>query len=293
MSVERAGFFAHTARRHPLLMFFVLAFAITWTYNIGVIAIIRGGDGDGVWGFPGGFGPLIAAFITTFLADGQAGVRELLARMSRWRFSVIWYVVILIGLPLIIFAQAMIAGYLPSSSPVPLSELAMIYLGTFVVGGVFFGPLGEEPGWRGFALPRLQQHFGPLGAAVALGPIWACWHLPLFFTNWIGVRGGGFALDFGYYVIAVTALSVIMTWVFNHTSGSVLAAILFHAANNAASIVLLTLAPNVPRDPGGFVAFVAFALVLVVLTRGRLGYDPGKTELNVMLTDTSATSTRA
>ena len=96
-----------------------------------------------------------------------------------------------------------------------------------LVVGVILGPLWEEPGWRGFALPRLQERFGPLLASLILGVLWAAWHAPGFPGGWM--QGSILALLMGSM-----AFSIIMTWVYNNTHGSILLMILLHSASNAA-----------------------------------------------------------
>ena len=149
---------------------------------------------------------------------------------------------------------------------------------------IFFlgGPLGEEPGWRGFALPRLQTRYGPLWGTLLLGFLWACWHLPHFLTS---VQGGGpgtgfaaFLTNFPIFVLMVMAIAIVMSWVFNHTRGSLFIAILLHASINTFGI----LAPLLPvpalsiETSGNLAVLIGFgvpALLIVILTRGRLGYQ--------------------
>jgi uncharacterized protein len=138
------------------------------------------------------------------------------------------------------------------------------------------GPLFEEPGWRGFALPRLERLYGPLLGTLILGVLWACWHLPLFMSpSWAAGSGGGGAIfDIAAYVVTVIGLSVVFTWVFNNTQASILLAILVHASNNTSTGMLDAIFPadalssTFPLMSG----FGVVAVVLIVLTRGRLDY---------------------
>jgi membrane protease YdiL (CAAX protease family) len=145
--------------------------------------------------------------------------------------------------------------------------------GVFVYVLFLGGALGEEPGWRGFALPRLQSLHGPLVGSLILGVLWALWHLPLFWTPWNTLT----ALNIVVFVLAATCLAIMYTRVFNNTKGSVLMAILIHAAFNWTTVALAPLFPapllnDYSLSPilGGF---GALAVVLVALTRGRLGYQ--------------------
>jgi membrane protease YdiL (CAAX protease family) len=117
--------------------------------------------------------------------------------------------------------------------PDPLSVLA--YLGIFVLVLVLVlvlgGPLGEEPGWRGFALPRLQRLHGPLVGSLILGPLWTFWHLPLnLIPTWShgDAASGGVILTILAGLVATVAYTIVFAWVFNNTYGSLLLAILLH-----------------------------------------------------------------
>ncbi len=152
----------------------------------------------------------------------------------------------------------------------------MLFL--YVVAGLFFlfagGPVFDEIGWRGFALPRLQRRHGPLVGSLVLGVLWALWHLPLFLIPaWDTPHDG--PLDVALFVVLAVGTAVVFTWVFNSTGGSVLLAILTHGSLNTGVAAAHDLFPAVT---GGFANFViglgAAALVVVALTRGRLGYRP-------------------
>jgi membrane protease YdiL (CAAX protease family) len=144
--------------------------------------------------------------------------------------------------------------------------------------------LGEEPGWRGFALPRLQQRFGPMVGTLVLGTLHSLWHLPTGFV--VGGTLYPFAsTTFVTFVLTGIAASFIYTWISNHAKGSILIAILIHAAGNAASGLVNQLLPANPSLSGlahalfydrwsNVIAFGAVALLLIVLSRGRLGYQP-------------------
>jgi membrane protease YdiL (CAAX protease family) len=133
------------------------------------------------------------------------------------------------------------------------------------------GPLGEEVGWRGCLLPRLQARFGPLLASGGVAVVWLLWHLPLFWLEGAAQQGGSILL-FG---LSVLAFSLLFTWVYNRTDGSLLMAILLHTGINTASFLVSAVAPALDADllyqrltP---VLLGAIALAVVVATRGRLG----------------------
>lgn len=177
--------------RHPLVSFFVMAYAFTW---IVWSPWVLGEDGAGLLpvridpqlvGFLNATailaGPTLAAFVMTRVTEGTPGVRRLLARLVLWRVGVRWYVVVLIGVPVIMLLGTMVyAVSLPDVAALGGVSYLPSYVLTFVLVLVLGGPLFEEPGWRGFALPRMQRSLGPLLASIVLGVLWALWHLPEF-----------------------------------------------------------------------------------------------------------------
>jgi membrane protease YdiL (CAAX protease family) len=278
--------------RRPLVSFFALAFAGTWAL-LAPLALGRGEHGLGLLpiAIPGGAdfllaqlsayaGPLLAAILVTAATEGREGLRRFRRRVFRWRFGPGWYLLALLA-PLTIWLGA----YAAALGGDPLAALArqpMLLLSTFlpfVALGLVMPSLGEEPGWRGFALPRLQARCGPLGGTLALGALHALWHLPMFFTPNLGPFGAAKVASFALTAVAAT---VLYTWVVNRAGGSVIPAILLHAAGNASSGLLNRLVPvELPLDgwalalvQGGWLNAIAFglvALVLVAATRGRLG----------------------
>ena len=196
-------------RRHPLITFFVLAYAFSW------------------WPLPfGGFlplGPLVGALIVLAITEGRAGLRELGSRMIRWRVGWIWYVVAL-GLPLAVHLitvalnVALGAGAPSLAQFSPLSGIILVFALRLV--SPLDVPLGEEPGFRGFALPRLQAARSPLLATLILGVLVAVWHVPLLLPQF-GLRP--------IELLTTVAVTFWYTWLFDHTGGSVLMTIVAHA----------------------------------------------------------------
>jgi len=226
-------------RRYPLVFYFLLAFGFTWAYELTVYRVLlTPGYSLRVALLDLGFtlGPTLAAFLMTAVTQGRAGVLPLLRRYVLWRVGLPWYLLIAV-LPL---PGALSAFRLPALSFWPT------YLMGYLLYIVAEGGLGEEPRWRGFALPRLEQRSGPLVGTLLLGVLWGLWHLLLFFipgTDQYGLSFGtnfvGHLLGFGVFVIWVIALAVTITWVFNNTRGSLLLAMLLHASINYAPGVLL------------------------------------------------------
>ena len=281
-STPRAGLLA----LHPLISYFLLAYAGTWVVTV-PFALSANGVGLLPFGIPNGsvifvsavwvfLGPSLAAFIVTGATEGRAGIRRLLRRYVLWRVGLRWYLVVLIGPPVIILlATIVLPGALASFRTLaPLHPLSLLVGFPLIL--VFGGALFEEGGWRGFALPRLQRLHGPLLGTLILGALWACWHLPLF---WITVWGTPpTVLNMVLYFPSVVFMAIVFTWVFNNTKGSILLAILLHASFDVlvGPVGQLFPAPLVTGYGGALPMLIGVgvsALVLVGLTRGRLGYQ--------------------
>lgn len=214
--------------------FVVLAYIISWSAWGGLIAMGRSPGlsvvGGGLWVL-GGFGPTISALALRWRADGGDGVRSLLRTLTRWRREGRWYLVA-IGFPATVAVLTIVAGAV--SGDVQLDELhlnQLWLLGPLFVSNILIGGgLGEELGWRGYALPQLQEQYSALTASFLLGGIWATWHIPLFAlpgtvqTEW----------PLAWFLAMGFGLSVLFTWLYNSTRGSVLLVVCFHAAFNAA-----------------------------------------------------------
>jgi membrane protease YdiL (CAAX protease family) len=271
--------------RHPLVFFFLIAFAGSWLLEV-PIALSETGTGLLPFTIPTPLlalaiaaatflGPTLSAFIMTGVTEGRIGIRRLLRRYVLWRVGLRWYLFVLLVIPAIeVLGAIVVPGVLGSFQGLTLS-LVLTYPVAFVSTFILGGPLGEEPGWRGFALPRLQPLHGPLVGSIILGILWACWHLPLF---WSGVWTPPTVPNIVMFVLMITALTIIMTWVFNNAKGSLLITMLMHASfNTFANRIVAPLFPAPILSEYGLlpvlVGFGATALVLIAATRGRLGYQ--------------------
>src|SRR5215471_3549884 len=276
-------------RRYPLFFYFLLAFGFSWAYELTVYRVLftPGFSLRGVLldlGFT--LGPTLAAFVLTAVTQGRAGILQLLRRYIIWRVGLRWYLIVLLGVPaLLLIAVLPLPGAL-SVFRMPALSFWPAYLLFYLLFLVFEGPLGEEPGWRGFALPRLQQRCGPLVGTLLLGALWGLWHLPLFFIPGtdqyaISVVGTGFVghlVPLGVFDIWTIALAITITWVFNNTRGSLLLAMLLHASINTAPFVLLPAlfaSPSLSTLFGlsWILVWVVVALLVIAATRGRLSYQ--------------------
>ena len=276
----------HVMRKHPLLAFFVMAYAISWILSIPVIlsqwGILSNSDLVTMIFFTiKSFGPFLAAYIMIRLIDGQAGLQRWRQSIRQVRAGWQWYLFILLGIPaLALVGITVLPGALASFQGFRPNFL-VTYLVSFIL--IFFGggPLGEEPGWRGFALPRLQPRHGALRGTLLLGVLWVGWHLPDFLTS--AQRSGPgtnfvtlFTINFPIFFLMVMAMAVIFTWVSNHTHGSLFMLILLHASINTFGIVqpLFTAASVIKTDLFMCIAFAVPAVLVLILTHGRLGYQP-------------------
>ncbi|QIN80276.1 CPBP family intramembrane metalloprotease [Rubrobacter marinus] len=202
-------------KRYPLIAFFVLAYALTWwVYPLLQVSPLLG--------LLGLVGPALAATIVVAVSGGRTGLKGLWGRLLRWRVGALWYAVAF-GLPAALaLAAAGLHLLLGAPTPSRLGELSVLELVIFVL------IVGEELGWRGYALPRLLATRSALVASLVLGLLWSAWHLPAFFVPGTPQYGQPIPAFF----LFTTAYSVLFAWIYLHTGGSVLIATLFHGAIN-------------------------------------------------------------
>jgi membrane protease YdiL (CAAX protease family) len=265
-------------QHYPLVSFFAMAYAFSW---LGWLPYILSLDGLGILPFhlplgdlsvaPGAYlGPLLSGFLMVGATEGRAGVGRLLRRIVQWREAWYWYAFALIAIPLIrTLGAVVLPGVLGTVRADGLQASLQTYL-TLLPITVLVSGLAEEPGWRGFALPRLQERFGPLLGTLVLGILWSIWHFPLFLTSWTADSG---LLQVIEFTVTATAIAVIITWVFNNTRGSLLIAMLLHGAVDAYSPAVLFADPQLSTLLHAVLGFGIVALLLIVLTRGRLSYQ--------------------
>jgi uncharacterized protein len=221
-------------RRSPLASFVVLAYVVSWAWMVPLVAagdVVRKGVG---WPthFPALLGPALAALVVTALVWGRAGVRDLLARMARWRMPLRWWAATLSPVAFlgVALAVALAAGKLPGGSDFGrysgLSAIGVLPVWVIAILITF----GEEAGWRGFALPLLQRRHGALAAALLVTPIWAVWHLPYFFT--VATYRGFAPAGYVGFVFGLACGSIVLTWLYNGTGGSIFACAVWHGLFN-------------------------------------------------------------
>ena len=244
--------FIHWIKKHDILVFFVIVFLLMWPR-----AIVEAAVSLDMLPAPSSpmattltvlylIGtPMIAAITVTAATLGRVGLKDFFARVFRWRVAWQWYLVALFLYPLVtliaftlsdliagsawsvptmwktgfedIRASAVQLGISPNNT---LQIFAILFIVSILV------PIFEELGWRAFAVPRLQEKHSSLYAALVVGVIWAVWHLPNFFTKGTDHYG----MSFIWFLLTITAGSILMVWIMNHTNQSVLLPILFHGS---------------------------------------------------------------
>lgn len=247
-----------------LAAFFALAFAWSWTcWLLSVLAKPYSAPLAVLPGLLAGFGPGVAAIAMVSYVGGRDGLRAWLARCLQWRVGWGWMALAFL-LPLVTVAIAAavhvaLGGTLPPSpASGHIAKAAASFLWILLLGG----PLGEEFGWRGYALPEMTDRYGWRVASLALGGVWAAWHLPLFFMAGTSQNQTPLA----GFIVMTLAISVMFAWLFNHTRRSVVPALVLHTAINAWSFIVPVLPSEETQWPYllavGLMVLIALALLL-------------------------------
>ena len=280
--------------RYPLFFFFLLCFVLTWGYFWLIWAPL---------GLPhslialGGFGPAVSAFLMLAATSGKPGVLRLLRSIVHWRVGVRWYLMALVGLPILNFLAFLVIPGTLADFAGPNWRFPQVYLtemGLSLTIGI--APMWEEIGWRGFGQPYLQRLYGPVVGTLILGALWGVWHLPFFFGPLAQTGPDATFISASIalveFTIGLTGLSVLMAWVLNNCGGSTLMAILLHAAFDSSGLAMIALFPSTPphylpvhyQTMGIAIVFSVAALVLIVMTRGDLGYKRYQREVELPVT---------
>lgn len=236
-------------KQYPLVAYFVLAYALAWILIPLVVSVSI------AFGLLALFGPAIAAIIVTGVVEGRAGVKQLLRRAVQGRVALKW-IAIAVGLPLLMSATVVVLNAALMGKPLAFvpneAPIFTLILGLLVIG--------EEIGWRGFALPRLQTRFNSLTASLILGVLWATWHLPNSFIPGMG----HYLTAFPVFLVWVISMTVLFTWLANRTRGSLWIAWLFHAAINVAGGFLF-IGDNLRQWWLSAGVFAVAALIIVIV----------------------------
>lgn len=261
-------------KAHSLEAFFGLAYLCTWLGSGLYLLASRGSSSQipGLLSLPGFllwyFGPLLSALVVWGSNLGRVSFRPMLDSLKVWRVGWFWYGFILFY-PLLMHLAVVCGHYLlggPApiffqADGVPAGKVAVV-LGGLILYQVLIRGLGEETGWRCYALPELQRRWSPFTASLILGALWSGWHIhpvnfPLLFS------GNGIFL-----LANIFLTTFIYTWVFNRTQGSLLIAVLFHASLNVAEYVV----PIGMTDPSltrHLLQTALVALIVFVLAAGK------------------------
>ena len=223
-------------KRHSFSMGILMMFAFTWPIALA--------DADllpfrvpFIIGLFVGWGIIFATLLMTGLTQGRMGVTALLKRYLLWRVGWKWYLAALFLSPFLMFGgvylYAALTGIAPDYDMVMIYQVFgrnaswLLLVGVWLIYEILTN--GEEIGWRGYVLPRLQAQHSALTSSLILGVIWGLWHLPRFLTDFDPVR-------FGWFMVHILAQTIIYTWLFNNTRGSLLLVTLYHACANTAGM---------------------------------------------------------
>ncbi|MHA2117224.1 MAG: CPBP family intramembrane glutamic endopeptidase [Candidatus Thorarchaeota archaeon] len=225
-------------RRRAVTSYVLLAYGITWllalplalAYN-GLIQI----EVPFVIQYILPYGPLLSALMLTWATGGTTGLREILGRMSKWRIKPVWILIALFSVWVLYFASALMLMFMGQPWP-DLSVFGQVmylpyltFLGSWILWIFTYG-IGEETGWRGFLLPQLQTRYNALVSSLLLSIIWAGWHIPMFLYNENLMAMGPFGA-FGW-LIGLMFGSVLLTFIYNSTEGSILMTAIWHGTFN-------------------------------------------------------------
>ncbi len=248
-----------------LLLFFLIAFGFTWLFWILEALAMRGLLGSSILvdfllsdRNPAAWGPFVSAFLLTWWNERGRGVLRLLKRGVDYGFPRVWWVPTILIFPLICGGALLLAILGGSRVPDLMWVSDPLLIVTFFFSVLLFqGPLQEEFGWRGYALGRLQTRFNALNSSIILGLVWGAWHLPYF---WIGEEAI-YAYTFLPLVFSAILMSILLTWLYNNTGGSILAALVFHTMFNYS----MQMFPALETEMGGLFYLVFFIATVVAV----------------------------
>ena len=258
-------------RRHSLVIGTILMFLFTWPIDLAnsgvlpiqfpfIIYLFLG------WGF------IFASLIMTALTLGKEGVLSLLKRYLQWRVGWKWYLTALGLAPALWVAGVFLYAVLVQTRPDFSTIMAHRLFGESANVPLFIVPFflidllsnGEEIGWRGYVLPRLQAKYNALASTLILGILWGLWHLPKFLSHFN-------ATAFTWFMIHVIAFAVILTWIYNGTKGSLLLVVICHAASNTVGIFLPVANTTTGENMGAYITialFEAAAAIIITIIAG-------------------------
>ena len=274
-------------KKYPLVSYFTLAYLLSWLIWVPLAVVFNGPtevpEELMLLIFLGIYGASAAGIIMTRVVEGKGSVRKLLRRYTEWRVGFKWYVVIFFALPVLVVAAMGIYGLQGNAfGRFELVAWPLAFLGA--IPAVLFGPLGEEAGWRGFALSRLQDKYTAFWSSIILGIVHTFWHAPLFWLpGGTPISGGPVTLvGVASFLSMVIIGTFIYTWVFNNTKGSMLMAVLLHLSFNTTGGVLFAMFPDLSEaaqyhiqwELGNIPGWIIVALLLILFGAARLSRQP-------------------
>jgi hypothetical protein len=221
----------------------------------------------------GVFGPLVSAFILTYFNQGKDGIRRLLKRGVDRGFGKKWLIPIFLLFPAI-NGSAVLVATLTEKITIDMSWVSNLL--SVILGDLFMFILfcvwaaGEEFGWRGYALDRLQGRFNAIISSIVLGIIWWAWHIPGlgFQSSTLGTQ----AINVWIFLVTILEFAVLLTWIYNNTKGSILAVILFHATFNMAAYATIPIANQIPTNSTP--NYYSLIVILIVVIAVTIVYGP-------------------
>lgn len=266
-------------KRYPLISFFSLAYLISWSLGMPEAFYPKW---PGILSFLAVVGPAVSAVIVVGIVAGKAGVRYLLEPLKTWRVGINWYLVVLFGPALMMIISIILYGVISTETGLPSLKDFFALFGSHILPLIliFFYQFiiiwGEEIGWRGFALPKLQKKVHPIMASVILGLIWGFWHLPSF---WI--KGSVHqSMELPFFILATIGYSILYTWIYNGTRGSLLMMCFLHAANNTTvTFTMLFFKPIIEQPLFSLGVLALFNLLVILIAGPKLLWD-SKTQVH-------------
>lgn len=266
-----------------LLLYFTLAYLISWIIWLPLIAPKFGIDTLPVipnyHHYLGSFGPMMAAFIVKYIYGGWKAVKDLLKKLLLWNVHWSWYLVVLI-IPVVLVIAAGYADQFINQQPFTMNGFSTNNefpqfgpIGYFLFNFFTFG-IGEETGWRGFALPVLQSRYSALAATLILAVGWACWHIPAFVYRplYSQMDVPGIA---GFFVSMVMG-AIVLTWIFNSSKGSLIFVAIFHAM-----VELMFMSENITLEMSSYLGatiMIAVILIIVITKPANLSFRTKQVE---------------
>jgi membrane protease YdiL (CAAX protease family) len=256
----------HLIVKYPLESYFLFAFAITWILAVPLIISNREilpFEIPQIWDYIVAMGPISAAFIITGITQGRSGVENLKSRLLRYRVGKIWIILALFS-PILLYISVIVLLELLEMPLPTISEVLELpklrnfsWIVTILLPALMYG-IGEETGWRGFALPRLQENRSALSATFILAFWHIIWHIPFFFYKFELDLVGTFGFALGIFIVAIW-----LTFLYNSTNGSILMVVLWHFSWNIVGII----APLIAEESLYIITsiLICFSLILPII----------------------------